>query len=80
VYEKDGSLGYIDPILNELWLKSDEYDAIDRVEITCARLIARTPRRTGEDLGSILAQQLSELPAAIANQLEKLGALRPGNF
>jgi tetratricopeptide (TPR) repeat protein len=78
VAERDGTLEQARPILEGLGHKLDEFDAVDRVEITCARLIADTSRRGDADFRALLATQLTELPPPVVTQLSRLGALRLG--
>ena len=76
VAEGEGALKRIRPILDELWLKLEGFDAVDRAEITCARLIASTSETETEELQRILRGQLTDLPPAIVVQLGRLGVLR----
>jgi hypothetical protein len=79
VAEDEGTLNRIEPTLHELWGKLDGFDAVDRAEITCARLIASTSETTRDDLQRVLRNQLADLPPAIVVQLGRLGALRIGH-
>ena len=79
VSEREGALDTTRSILDELGCKLDDFDAIDRVEITCARLIAGSPAVAGDCLRSVLTRQLAELSPAVVTQLDRLGALRIAN-
>jgi predicted ATPase len=79
VAEREGTLKRIEPTLDELWGKLEGFDAVDRAEITCARLIASTSDTAKDELQRILSGQLADLPPAIVVQLGRLGALRIGN-
>jgi tetratricopeptide (TPR) repeat protein len=79
VSERDGTLETIRSILEDLGQKLDDFDAIDRVEITCARLIASSSVVAVARLQSELAGQLVELSPAVVTQLDRLGALRVSN-
>ncbi|HEV8717806.1 MAG TPA: tetratricopeptide repeat protein, partial [Candidatus Binatia bacterium] len=76
VSEREGTLPTIRPILEDLGRKLDAFDALDRVEITCARLIASGSVVIAGNLQSELAAQLAELSPAVVTQLGRLGALR----
>jgi DNA-binding SARP family transcriptional activator/tetratricopeptide (TPR) repeat protein len=76
VSEREGTLDTIRPILEDLGCKLDAFDALDRVEITCARLIASGSVVVAGKLQSELAGQLAELSPAVVTQLGRLGALR----
>jgi DNA-binding SARP family transcriptional activator/tetratricopeptide (TPR) repeat protein len=76
VSEREGTLERIHSILDNLGQKLDDFDAIDRVEITCARLIASSSVVVEGRLQSELAGQLVELSPAVVTQLDRLGALR----
>jgi hypothetical protein len=79
VAEGEGTLKTIEPTLDELWGKLEGFDAVDRAEITCAKLIASTSDNSREELQSILRGQLADLPPAIVVQLGRLGVLRINN-
>ena len=51
-----------------------QLDAIDRVEVTCARLILEDENKA--ELESTLRRYLARLPGAVVNQMCRLGALR----
>jgi DNA-binding SARP family transcriptional activator/tetratricopeptide (TPR) repeat protein len=78
VSEKDGTLGTIRLVLEELGRKLDTFDAIDRVEITCATLIASCSVAFRGKLQVELVGQLADLPPAVVDQLGRLGVLRIG--
>lgn len=79
VSEREGTLGAMSSLLEDLGHKLDDFDAIDRVEITCARLIASSSVVVTGSLQSELAGQLVELSPAVVTQLDRLGALRAVN-
>lgn len=79
VSEREGTLDTTRAILDALGHKLDEFDALDRVEITCARLIANNSVVATGNLQSELAGQLAELSPAIVTQLDRLGVLRVVN-
>jgi DNA-binding SARP family transcriptional activator/tetratricopeptide (TPR) repeat protein len=62
-------------ILEEFSRNLKEFHAIDRAEITCARLLVCESAVVATDLKSILIRQLTALPPATATHLRKLGAL-----
>ena len=76
VSEREGTLDTIRSILEDLGHKLDGFDALDRVEITCARLIASGSAIVAGRLQTELAGQLAELSPAVVTQLSRLGALR----
>lgn len=76
VSEKEGTLDATRSILEDLGRKLDVFDALDRAEITCARLIASGSVVVADKLQSELARQLAGLPSAVVSQLGRLGALR----
>jgi hypothetical protein len=61
--------------LEELGRQADSFDAVDRAEITCGRLIADGSGNASGYLGTMLTHQLARLPAAVETQLIKLGVL-----
>jgi hypothetical protein len=76
VAEREGTLDSIRSILEDLGRKLDGFDALDRVEITCARLIASGSAIVAGRLHTELAGQLLELSPAVVTQLGRLGVLR----
>lgn len=76
VSEREGTLDTIRSILEDLGRKLDSFDALDRVEITCARLTASGSAIVAGRLQTELVGQLAELPPAVVTQLGRLGALR----
>jgi hypothetical protein len=52
------------------------FDAIDQVEVLCARILLEK-RRVNEksDLTSLISRKLEDLPPAVTYQLRKLGVL-----
>lgn len=79
VSEREGTLEAIRSILDDLGRKLDDFDAIVRVEITCARLIASSSAVAAGRLQCVLAGQLVELSPAVVTQLGRLGVLRDVN-
>ncbi len=71
---EDGTKDVSSKCLEELWGQIDRLDALDRAEITCARLLLGMNGET-EDLRRTLVRQLAELPAPITSHLERLGVL-----
>ena len=63
------------PILDPLWSELDRFDALDRAEITCARILLGMWDEA-EDLQRVLAKRIGDLPPATAAQLERLGVLK----
>lgn len=76
VSESEGTLHTTRPILEDLGHKADGFDALDRIEITCARLIASGSIVAAGRLQIALESHLAELSPAVVTQLERLGALR----
>jgi tetratricopeptide (TPR) repeat protein len=60
-------------VINTLSAKMTELDAIDRVELTCARLMLGWPNSL--ELEDQLRVYLADLPPAVAAQLMRLGAI-----
>jgi tetratricopeptide (TPR) repeat protein len=77
ISQEEGVLYNARPILDELGCKPDEFDAVDRAEITCARLIAYDGENSEAHLKAVLAEQLASLPPAVVTHLERLGVLDP---
>ena len=76
VAEKEGTLDEIHDHLDELERKLENFDAMDRVEITCAKLIANKSGLDAGRLQGVLAGQLAELSPAVVTQLDRLCVLR----
>jgi DNA-binding SARP family transcriptional activator len=72
---QDGTLNKARPILEDLGKRSQEFDAFDRAEITCARLIAVRDGDASGELAILLGKHLANLPPAVADQLGRLGVL-----
>ena len=54
----------------------DTYDAMDQVEILCARrMLRRGPQSLLDDLNKSIQAKLARLPVAIGDQLARLGML-----
>ena len=64
---EDGTKDVSSKCLEELWGRIDRLDALDRAEITCARLLLGMNGET-EDLRRTLVRQLAALPAPITSQ------------
>ena len=62
------------PILNDLSARMGELDALDRVDVMCARLVLGEPESSG--VGTTLRAQLAGLPPAVTHQLQRLGMLQ----
>jgi tetratricopeptide (TPR) repeat protein len=76
VARDEGALHTIRPVLDELGSNPSDYDAVDRAEITCARLIAHGSEDDEDDLSRLLTKDLTKLPPAVVTHLARLGALR----
>ena len=76
VAERDGDFDTARPILDDLGRELQSFDAFDRVEITCARIIAAKAKAEVGRLQDLLSRQLAELSPAVVTQLDRLGAIR----
>jgi tetratricopeptide (TPR) repeat protein len=72
--EKEGAARAARQVLDDLATKLSEFDTIDRVEITCARLIVGGSGK--DNLNAQLGGYLAGLSPAVVAQLQRLGVLR----
>jgi predicted ATPase len=75
ISQEEGVLYKARPVLDELGCNADEFDAVDRAEITCARLIASDCESSEPPLKDLLIEQLAILPPAVVTHLQRLGVL-----
>jgi len=61
-------------LLDELLSRKEEFDALDRAEVVCGRLLLEKQSRP--DLDDLLKSYLIDLPFAVTSQLQRLGVLR----
>lgn len=76
VAESQGNFAKARYILEALGRKYDSFDAMDRAEITCARLIVDHEGTESAALRVTLAESLARVPLFVATQLRRLGILR----
>ena len=75
VSREEGALNGARVILDELGNRPSDFDAVDRAEIACARLIVYQSHRYETELRDLLAEHLADLPPAVVTHLNRLGAL-----
>jgi tetratricopeptide (TPR) repeat protein len=76
VAESQGDLRGARDILEVLVRRYDSFDAMDRAEITCARLVVVQGGIESANLQLTLTESLARLPSPVATQLRRLGILR----
>ncbi len=75
VSREEGALDRARVILDELGHRPNDFDAVDRAEIGCARLIVYQSHRSEAELRDLLAENLADLPSAVVTHLHRLGVL-----
>jgi tetratricopeptide (TPR) repeat protein len=62
--------------IDQLYGKLDRFDALDQVEIVCARNLCPLVHQNQERRGVEIEERMRRLPAAVGEQLRRLGMIR----